>query len=161
MTEISKIQRLVNKNLLQDSDSSYCPTISEIKRCRRVPREYVKTKDRWYNKYSLDEGYEGVKVKDTEDPDTKPDFKVGQIVAAIDAVNFKGKIDGLDIRPKIFDNVTKSWVLLDSGSCVSCQPPGPKDVLDPTFKLKSVNGGLINTYGTKEMILRIGRKTSI
>ena len=59
----------------------------------------------------------------------------------------------------MFDNLTKQWVLLDSGSCISCYPAGPEDTLDPSFKLRSVNGGKIDTYGTKTMTLRMGRKT--
>ena len=63
------------------------------------------------------------------------------------------------MRPKVFDSESKQWVLLDSGSCVSCYPAGPNDVQDPSFKLRSVNGGQIDTFGTKKMTLRIGRKT--
>ena len=64
----------------------------------------------------------------------------------------------MDIRPKVYDNITKKYVLLDSGSCVSCSPAGPDDILDPSFKLRSVNGGEINTYGVRKMTLRLGRK---
>ena len=42
---------------------------------------------------------------------------------------------------------------------MSCFPATPQDTIDPSFKLKSVNGGTIQTYGTKVMTLRIGRKT--
>ena len=38
-------------------------------------------------------------------------------------------------------------------------PKEPGDVLDPSFRLKSVNGGKISTYGTKQISLQIGRKT--
>ena len=67
-------------------------------------------------------------------------------ISAIEAMKFKSGSYGLDIRPKVFDNKTKSWVLLDSGSCVSCEPKQPGDVIDPNFKLKSVNGGSIATF---------------
>ena len=36
-----------------------------------------------------------------------------QEVSAIDSVNFKPGSYGLDIRPKVYDNVTKSWTLID------------------------------------------------
>ena len=83
---------------------------------------------------------------------------VGQI-SSIDAMNHRDGSYGLDSRPKVFDNATKTWTLLDSGSCVSCYPKGENDVKNPSMNLKSVNGGLIETYGTKTMTLRIGRKT--
>ena len=88
---------------------------------------------------------------------THTSHKAGDSISAIEALN--GTFHDLDVRPRIFDKITKTWILLDSGSCVSCHPPGPNDVLDPSFKLKSVNGGSIDTYGTKEMSLQIGRKT--
>ena len=78
-----------------------------------------------------------------------PVIKPGSIVSSIEAVNHNPGEYGVDIRPKVYDNVTKSYVLLDSGSCVSCHPAKPGDIIDPSFKLKSVNGGQIDTYGTK------------
>ena len=63
-----------------------------------------------------------------------------------------------DVRPRFFDNVTKTWTLLDSGSCVSCVPRGPQDKLDPRVKLRAVNGQSIPTYGTEIIKIRIGRK---
>ena len=84
------------------------------------------------------------------------DLQVGDEVSSIEAVT---DAVPLDTRPKVFDNLSKEWVLLDTGSCVSCLPPTKEDLLDPRLKLRSVNGGVIDTYGTKTMHLRIGRKT--
>ena len=99
----------------------------------------------------MDNGY-------AKGPDIAP-YHVGDRISAIDAINHRSGEFGVDTRPKIYDNVTKQWVLLDSGSCVSCQPAGPNDIIDPSFKLRSVNGGQIDTFGTKTMTLRMGRKT--
>ena len=85
-------------------------------------------------------------------------YNTGDIISSIEAVN-PNLTEYFDIRPKVFDNETKKWILLDSGSCVSCYPAGPSDVLNPQIKLKSVNGGNIDTYGTKVMTLKIGRKS--
>ena len=63
-----------------------------------------------------------------------------------------------DTRPRFFDNFTKSWTLLDSGSCVSCVPRGPDDKIDTSLNLKAVNGQSIPTFGTKLLKIRIGRK---
>ena len=79
-------------------------------------------------------------------------------ISAIDAVNHRQGSYGLDIRPKVFDNKTKSYVLLDTGSCVSCTSKKPGDVVDPNLRLRSVNGGVIPTFGTEEISIRLGRK---
>ena len=79
-------------------------------------------------------------------------------VSAIEAIGHKSGSYGLDIRPKIFDGISKSWTLLDSGSCVSCIPKEANDVIDPKLKLRSVNGSAISTYGSKNIAIRIGRK---
>ena len=80
-------------------------------------------------------------------------------IDAIEAVRFKPGSYGLDIRPKVFDNKEKAWTLLDSGSCVSCVPKKPDDLIDPSFKLRAVNGNSIPTFGTEILSIRIGRKT--
>ena len=79
-------------------------------------------------------------------------------VSAIEAIRHNPGSYGLDIRPKVYDNKSKSWTLLDSGSCVSTTPKQPGDVIDPNFKLRAVNGGSIATFGTEVITIRIGRK---
>ena len=79
-------------------------------------------------------------------------------ISAIEALKFKPGSYGLDIRPKVFDSKSKTWILLDSGSCVSCVPKKPGDKIDPNLKLRAVNGGSIATFGTEDIEVRIGRK---
>lgn len=79
-------------------------------------------------------------------------------IDAISALNHKPGSYGLDIRPKVYVAKGKTWTLLDSGSCVSCIPKGPKDKIDPNFRLRAVNGGSIATFGSEEITIRIGRK---
>ena len=62
--------------------------------------------------------------------------KEGEI-NALDALKHIPGSYGLDIRPKFYDKKTQSWTLLDSGSCVSITPKGPKDVINPEFRLSS------------------------
>ena len=83
----------------------------------------------------------------------------GQEISAVEAINFRPGSFGLDVRPKVYDNISKTWTLWDTGSCVSCTPKKPEDKIDPNFRLKSVNGGHIATYGTEMITVRIGRKT--
>ena len=80
-------------------------------------------------------------------------------VSAIEALNHNDGAYGLDVRPRFFDNVSKTWTLLDSGSCVSCIPREDKDVIDPNLRLKAVNGSFIPTYGSQIITIQIGRKT--
>ena len=79
-------------------------------------------------------------------------------IDAIHALNHKPGSYGLDVRPKLFDSKEKAWILLDSGSCVSCVPKKPGDKIDPSFRLRSVNGGSIATFGTEKISVQIGRK---
>ena len=84
--------------------------------------------------------------------------KEGEI-NALDALKHIPGSYGLDIRPKFYDKKTQSWTLLDSGSCVSITPKGPKDVINPEFRLRAVNGNAIPTFGKEVISVRIGRKT--
>ena len=141
--------------------------ISEVKWSQtKFPKKKVRTRDKWYKSYAFPgENYlqwselesSKTEVHKTETKPVVTKLELNQEVSAIDAIR-NDQIQGFDIRPKVFDSISKQWVLLDSGSCVSCHPAGPDDVVDPSFKLKSVNGGIIDTYGTKLMTLRIGRK---
>ena len=64
----------------------------------------------------------------------------------------------VDIRPRFQDDVTKDFILLDSGSQISACAPDPGDVLDPSIRLEAVDGSLLPCYGKKIMSIRIGRK---
>ena len=167
----NNIKTLVNINELQDD---YQPIISEIKRSQSIPKVHINQskiandiiRKKWYNNYTVPETYVDINAIESENTTESADFlatsmesksvKPGESISAIEAIN--GQFPNVDIRPKVFDNITKSWVLLDSGSCVSCYPAAPTDVINPNFKLRSVNGGQIDTYGHKRMSLRLGRK---
>ena len=96
-------------------------------------------------------------VKDTGKPPPRPpEPKIGEEVSAIEAIYRRGT--NFDTRPKVYNSMTKSYVLLDTGSCVSCTPKQENDIEDPYFKLKSVNGGSIATYGTRKIEWQMGRK---
>ena len=77
---------------------------------------------------------------------------------ASEAVKLQASEESLDMRPYLFDNNSKSHILLDSGSQVCAWPPEPGDKVDPSIKLKAVNGSKLNCYGYKEVKVRINRK---
>ena len=134
---------------------SHTPVIAAIEQCRKIaarrflPKPLVR--DKWRQSYTVPESY----ARNTEmKPPTK--YNIGDTIASIEAVQSSEL--STDLRPKFFDNVTKTWTLLDSGSCVSCVPKDPDDKIDPAFKLRAVNGQSIPTFGTKVISIRIGRK---
>ena len=117
-----KYKKIINVNEFHENFES---VISELKWCQNsVAEKPPKTRDKWYKSYSLpEETYLPWHVVNTEldksniiDPQYK-DLQVGDVVSSIEAVTDSVP---LDTRPKVFDNLSKQWVLLDTGSCVSC-----------------------------------------
>ena len=66
--------------------------------------------------------------------------------------------DGVDLRPHIFDNTLKKWLLCDSGSMITAFPPERGDVEDKNIHLKAVNGSKIKCFGYKDIVVQIHRK---
>ena len=67
---------------------------------------------------------------------------------------------GTDIRPRAFDQISKEHLLIDSGAQISVWPRTrvPDAILDPHITIQAVNKSKIETYGTKEISVRFGRK---
>ena len=86
--------------------------------------------------------------------------QVGVVVPTVDAVR-KGALFGpnCDIRPRLFDKSTNQFRLIDTGSMITATAKKPGDKVDNTFRLVAVNGSQITTYGVREIIVKIGRKT--
>ena len=96
-------------------------------------------------------------VAETIDP-FQADIPAGTILSALEAKCWSlGR--NCDIRPRLHDKSTGVDRLVDSGSQISVTRKGPNDKLDPNFKLVAVNGTKIDTYGVKEIQVKIGRKT--
>ena len=100
-------------------------------------------RDSWLQSYTLQDKFLNAMPENNGVKATPMD--VSNEISAIEAVS-RGLFEG-DIRPKIFDKTTKEWTLLDSGSVVSCIPKKPGDKMDTQFRLRSVNGGSIATFG--------------
>ena len=81
-----------------------------------------------------------------------------EFLSAAEAVRLQASDEDLDIRPYLFDGLSKRHVLLDSGSQVCAWPPDPGDRVDPAMKLKAVNGSKLHCYGYKEIEVQINRK---
>ena len=145
------IRRVIDINEIK-TESKY-QVLAAVEQCRFSKPAYVATRDKWYQKYSLSNGY----CKDSEESEvTASRYQIGEEISSLEAVN-DPDLD-TDFRPRVYDNITKQWTLLDSGACISCTPKDPGDKIDPTFRLRAVNGHSIPTFGTKKIEIRIGRK---
>ena len=88
-----------------------------------------------------------------------PSFPVGEIIPSIEAVDWNKKGHNVDIRPRLVDSSSGEARLLDSGAQLSAARKGPNDTLDESVKLVAVNGSKIPTYGTRDLVVKINRKT--
>ena len=79
-----------------------------------------------------------------------------EFYTALEAEKMKG-VDW-DMRPHVFDKMTKNYLLLDTGAQCSAYPPDPGDKPDPKLTLKAVNGSKMKCYGFKEVDVQINRK---
>ena len=64
-----------------------------------------------------------------------------------------------DIRPRVYDNATNTFYLVDTGSQCSVLRPVEGDSLAPHLRLETVDGSEIPCYGRKQSSVRLGRKT--
>ena len=155
-SKYEEIQNFINVNELKTESSLQ---IAALEPCQKG----LDIKNKWYQTYTVPESYTTWSELDLQPniqsavKSNSSSYHSGDVVSAIEAMCSKN-IPNLDVRPKIFDKATNTWVLLDSGSSVSCVPKTKDDTVDPSFQLKSVNGGKIATYGTKVVKFQLGRK---
>ena len=86
-------------------------------------------------------------------------LQVGEEVHALEAVAWVKGSQNVDCRPKLFDKLTKTWKLLDTGSAVTVVKKGPEDKIDESRSLKAVNGTVIKSYGQRVINIQLGRKS--
>ena len=63
--------------------------------------------------------------------------KPGDEILAVEAVNWNFSQEQMDFRPKIYNNLSKSYILCDTGAMISCVPKENSDKLNPKTKLKT------------------------
>ena len=63
-----------------------------------------------------------------------------------------------DIRPRVYDSISKDYLLVDTGSMCSVTKPASNATVRPDLLLESVDGTNIPCFGTKPLSLRLGRK---
>ena len=84
---------------------------------KKLRKPYVKTRDIWYNDYTVPETYVNFNKKVEKSSHSGENnqwgqiidsrsVEIGQDISAIEAVDWKIK-DNIDCRPKIYDNITK------------------------------------------------------
>ena len=82
-----------------------------------------------------------------------------EFLSAAEAMNLQSKDENLDMRPYLFDANSKSYALWDTGSQISAWPPDAGDTVDPSVRLKAVNGSRLKCYGYKEISIKVNRKS--
>ena len=92
-------------------------------------------------------------------PPINTEVKIGEEVSAVEFINWIKGISTQDCRPKLYDNITKSYMLFDTGAMTCCLPKEKGDVLDKSCTLRTADGNPMPTYGSKELKIRMGRKT--
>ena len=84
---------------------------------------------------------------------------LGSVVSAVEAKDWSPAVHNCDIRPRLLDKATGAFRLIDSGSQITATRRQPDDKIDPTLKLVAVNGSQIQTYGIRQLNIKIGRKS--
>ena len=87
-----------------------------------------------------------------------PDLPVGSVIRAIDAVGWSNGHRNCDIRPRLVDKASGEARLIDSGSQISVTKRKPGDKIDNSIRLIAVNGSRIETYGVRNIEVKLGRK---
>ena len=86
------------------------------------------------------------------------DIPIGTVIPAAQAVGWVSGQRSCDIRPRLVDKSSGTSRLIDTGSQVSTTVKSPLDKKDKISRLVAVNGTKINTYGVREISVKIGRK---
>ena len=84
------------------------------------------------------------------------DLPVGMVIPTVDAVGWANHRN-VDVRPRLVEK-SGEIRLIDSGAMISATKRLPTDKLDDSVRLVAVNGSKINTYGVRELEVKIGRK---
>ena len=103
------------------------------------------------NKNEMEIGEITSHMATANDPqESEPEF-----LSAAEAMRLQSVEEDLDMRPYLYDGNSKKHILLDSGSQVCAWPPDPGDQIDPSTRLKAVNGSGLRCYGYKEVEIKI------
>ena len=86
------------------------------------------------------------------------DLPAGTVLKAVDALGWSKGHRNCDIRPRLVDKVTGEVRLLDSGSQISVTKRRPEDKVDNSIRLIAVNGSKIETFGVRNIDVKLGRK---
>ena len=82
--------------------------------------------------------------------------QVGKVIPSVGAVDWARAHD-VDIRPRLVEP-SGEVRLIDSGSQISVTKRLPEDKLDNSLRLVAVNGSKIQTYGIRQIAVKINRK---
>ena len=159
--ELDLGQAIMSEEINSIEIQDYIPALPRRKKTvydNRPPKE------RWYQNYSMSEKYcdpneSPDKLSSLGDNSKKAVHSPNQEISAVEFINWVNNKQGIDCRPKLYDNLTKSYLLCDTGAMTTCVPKEAGDKIDKLVTLRTADGKPMKTYGKKEIHLRIGRKT--
>ena len=119
------------------------------------PREYGVEKNVQEKSVYCHKSKKWVKIKEIGHipAGTAPPDRVHMSEALLWAVGRQG----VDLRPHLL--YKGHFHLCDTGSQVTAWPPDPGDQVDPSIRLKAINGTKLKCFGFKKVEVKIGRKT--
>ena len=77
-----------------------------------------------------------------------------KFLSAILASQWTPNTMGVDARPRIWDKISKTWLLVDSGAATTIIPPSETDEIDHSINLKTVSGDKLPCYGRRQIQFR-------
>ena len=109
--EINQEYNLIDVNEMSTKPSAFSIAAVEHNKASKKLNTTRSTRQRWYQNYSVGEEFQS---RMNSGKNISQPRKQTQELSAIQAMAQTWL--ETDIRPKIFDNITKSWTLCDSGS---------------------------------------------
>ena len=132
-----------------ENESDYFISSTEVRQCQKV--EQIRA---GWDKLVV----AAMTVAEAVNP-FESDLPAGTIIPAVNAVDWLKGNRNCDIRPRLVDKSSGEARLLDSGSQISITAKKPEDKIDNSFRLVAVNGSKIDTYGIRNIEVKINRKS--
>ena len=81
-----------------------------------------------------------------------------EVISATQAMQWTPGYKKKDMRPRVFNKISQTYDLVDSGSAITVIPAGPNDETDHSLHLQTVSGQRVDCCGKREIEVQLGRK---
>ena len=121
------------------------PILSSIaERCPKEEVDWGNVQERWNSKVA-----ESISAIAEVNPYLN--LSPGVEILGVDAASWDSSLRGLDCRPKLFDGVSKTWKLCDTGSMITVIKKGQEDKIDKTKNYKQSMVHLLHVMVKKKL----------